>query len=266
MSKDILRLYSVIDGLYTLGSEKIQEISSVINKPLFTVMDSPFSYRQINYLGNTQILPKKKEKAGKWRKFSLKEIAFLLIVKELRSYGFKDSLLLALKNAFFGGKKGFEGDMAIIAVLGGLGVNLTIDREENAHFYDMPTFSFLRGKEQASLMVISLNVVVTKIWGELGKQKVEYKDESALLSEVLADYFLTEKEKEIIGIIRNKDYSEISVKKQGAEDFLVMADKKAEITERDLIEMIQTKQFANIEVIKRNGQIVNVRVAETFKI
>lgn len=258
------QLFSVADPL--MGSANFLESIALIKKPIFTVSDSPLSYRQINYLGNTEVLPEKRESTKEWRKFSLKEVIFLSLVKELRQYGFRESYLLELRKVFFEASKGVPADLAILAVLSGFGVYITISGEGEIYFYDMPNFTYLRDRKQASYLFINLNKIIMPIWEKLGKKRVEYKDEDVLFSEIMEDLVLSEQEKELLKLIRNREYSEITVKRQNDSTFVVKADRKQKLKEKELIEMIRTKQFADIEVKKRDGKIAHIQVTETHKI
>lgn len=266
MNEHPLRFGSLGDSLLSVSLEYHNEFASIIRKPLFTVSDSSLSYRQINYLGDTAVLPEKRKNNKEWRKFSLKEVIFLSLVKELKQYGFKESLLIALRKVFFEVRKGFDTDLAILAVLNGFGVYMTVDTEGGICFYDMATFGFLRDRKQPSLLLLNLNGMILPLWEKLGKRKIEYKDETTLLFEVVNDLILSEQETELLKIIRNQEYSVITVKKQNDSTLVVKADSKKKVKEKELLELIRTKQFADIEVIKRDGEIVNVRVAETHKI
>lgn len=264
MIKSRLKIFSIYDKI--IDSSHLQESIALITKPIFTVSDSPLSYRQVNYLGKTEVLPEKRESKKEWRKFSLKEVIFLSIVKELRQYGFRESYLLELRKIFFEVAKGFEAEVAILAVLGGFGVYITIDGKGEIYFYDMPAFSHLRDKKQTSYFFLNLNEVILPIWEKVGKRRIEYKDEDALLSEIMEDLVLSKQEQKLLRLIRHREYVEITVNKQNDDSFVVKADKREKLKEKELIEMIRTKQFGNIEVKKRDGKIVHIRVAETHKI
>ena len=83
---------------------------------------------------------------------------------------------------------------------------------------------------------------------------------------IVKDFDTDEKEAELLKLIRNKDYKSIFIKKKDKNEFIVKGEKVELVKENDLVKMIEDKDFADINIVKRDGNIVNIKVEENFKI
>ena len=98
------------DALFLQYIEKDEElgISKGLNRKVFRVSHTKMTYRQVNALGNENLLDDKRRDVKEWRKFTFKELVYLLIVKELKGYGVKREKLRDLWSSFFGNPEGIE--------------------------------------------------------------------------------------------------------------------------------------------------------------
>jgi hypothetical protein len=265
-NKDVFVLLGGVgDKILELGPEIIRHVFKILNEKRYRVSDTPLSYRQINYLDTNGILEDSRDNNKEWRKFSLKELLYLNLIKELRIYGLADEHLRKLKKVFFSKEYRVKSDFAIAAVLGGIKVILVLNNQASFIFYSLVNYKFLESEEKSHIS-INLNEVTMDIWEKLGGKRIEYFDEANLMSAIIADYKTSEKESELLKIIRNKEYKTITIRKNGEEVFIVKGE-KAEITkEKKLIEMIKQKDFVDINIVKRNGNIVNIKIEDSFKI
>src|SRR5687767_13117209 len=71
------------------------------NKKKFRVSDCPITYRQINVLDKDGLIPNSQEDDRSWRKFNLKEIVYLDVIKELKDYGLENKQLKEVRNCFY---------------------------------------------------------------------------------------------------------------------------------------------------------------------
>lgn len=71
------------------------------NKKIFKVSDTKISYRTINSWENAGLLLSGQNKEAKWRKFTIIEVLWLQIIRELRILGFSTKKILNLKNNLF---------------------------------------------------------------------------------------------------------------------------------------------------------------------
>lgn len=266
---------------YLQANDKLK-LDEFINKKLFTVADTPLTYRQVNSLDTDKLLTNdRKEKQG-WRKFSFKELIYMLIVNELKKFGLKHEQLKQLWEVFFNEPTKSEertvakielnkgiGEIAIGCVFGQVEIILSIDKEGQVVFYD-PTHYALFYENSKSQIQIRLNDFVNGLLVKLKKEPipVTWSTRQAILDGYRIE--LTTKEEELLRIIRNTDYNAIRVKKSDGEITLVYAEKIRDgsngTTTQDLIEMLNTKDFQDISIIKRDGKIVNYKIEETIKL
>ena len=252
------------------------KLDEFINKKLFTVADTPLTYRQVNSLDTDKLLTNDREEKQGWRKFSFKELVYVLIVHELKQFGLKHEQLKQLWQAFFGEpskrtdtfvpSKGM-GEIAIGCVFEQVEITLVLDSKGEVIFYDPIHYLLFSGKPS---LQIKLNNIVNGLLKRMGKQEIPVKwsvQEEVLYGE---KHKLTTKEEELLTIIRNSDYSSIRIKKKDGEIALVYAEKIRDgsngTTTQDLVEMLNTKDFQDISIIKRDGKIVNYKIEETIKL
>lgn len=252
--------YCGTDDLLMQGTGFIDKYRKFLNKKTFRVADTDLSYRQINSLDGNKIIKDTRKNKKNWRKFSFKELIFFLIIKELRQYGIKDEQLKSLRNVFFGSDNSLHTDFSLIKIFGGIKIFLVFDGEANVTFHDIVFFDLMGGDNYKSFININLNEIVMGLWVKIGKKRIKYKNNFDL-----TDVY-SPKEQEIIKIIRNKEYRNITVKKSVGKGFIIKAERSAEFKEKDLMEAIKKKDFMEIKVVKRNGNIVNIKVEDTYKV
>lgn len=266
---------------YLHANDKLK-LDEFINKKLFTVADTPLTYRQVNSLDTDKLLTNDREEKQGWRKFSFKELVYVLIVHELKKFGLKHEQLKQLWQAFFkepakGEKRQVAeieinksiGEIAIGCVFGQVEITLSIDNDGQIVFYD-PDHYALFYENSKSQIQIRLNDFVNDLLVKTKKQPIPviWSIRQAILDGYKFD--LTTKEEELLKIIRNTDYSAIRIKKKDGEIALVYAEKIRDgsngTTTKDLVEILNTKDFQDISIVKRNGKIVTYRVEETIKL
>ncbi len=258
------------------------KLDEFINKKTFTVSDTPLTYRQVNALDSDQLLSKDRENKQGWRKFSFKELTYVLIVNELKKFGLKHDQLRQVWSAFLAEptpgdrrkigevviNKGIS-DVVIGLVFSEVEIILTVDSEGKISFYDPGNYAVFYQSEIPQIQ-ISLNVIVNKILKTSGKPTFPIKWS---VSQMLLDGVgksLSEKEGELLKIIRNEDYSALRIRKKNGEITLVSAEKSKnenhEVTTKDLLKLIDTNDFQDVSIVKRDGKIVNYKVEEAIKL
>lgn len=263
---------------YLTAKEKLK-IDEFINKKLFSVSNTPLSYRQVNSLDADKLLPNDRKNEASWRKFSYKELTYILIIHELKKFGFKHEQLKQLWAAFFKEptknrlnkpelNKSF-GEIAIGLVMLGVEITLAIDSEGSVLFYD-PIHTIFLDVYSADKpnIVISLNDIFNKLIEGAGHEPIPIK---LSLRDLVFKYLdvITPKEEELIKIIRDKNYNAVRVKKKDGDIALIYAELgkniKGEITPEQLLGLIKKGDFQDINIIKRDGKIVSFKIEETIK-
>ena len=261
----ILRAYSTVGNLLSLESNKLKALTELINNRVFKVSDTPLTYRQINYLDNNDILLDTRVDKKSWRRFSIKELVFLSVIKELKVCGVKDSLLKDVSGVFFAKQNVKLSNQAILLPFTKAYIALVI-KPDDIYFADIIA---LRLHEEKAKSYIRINVseILMEIWEKVGKTRIEYKTESVIFSEVVEDLYIGDKELEVINLIKNGNYKQISVRKSG-KNYIVNEEEKskANMSKKELDKMIEDGDFTDISITRRDGNVVNVKKKNSFKI
>lgn len=268
----------ITDGLlakYVEANEQLQ-LDTFINKKLFNVSDTPLTYRQVNALDNDELLPDDRKGKPGWRKFSFKELIYVLIIGELKKFGMKHEQLKELWDAFFKEptEKRFkqlernkhDGEIAIGCVFGQVEIRLAVADSGEVLFYDPPHSLIIHPKSQITIV---LNNIVNDLLIKTGKNPIPVRASvDALMTN--GDTNITPKEQELMKIVRDKNFSAVRIKKKDGEIAMVYAEKvngkENTITPKDLLKMIGEKDFQDVSIVKRNGKIVHCKVEEAIKL
>jgi DNA-binding transcriptional MerR regulator len=237
--------------------KKLRAYRLHLNKKLFSAASTGLTHRQLNALENNGIIRSGRKDKKKWRTFSYKERIFLLIITELRKYGLRDKQLRNLRNAFFKKANELDSDMVIAEVLEENKVVLLVNSKGEVSFHGPLHLD----EDYTSFININLNEIIESLRQEIGAtKKLGYITDADILTHMIP----SGKEREILKIIRDKDYK--NIRKIGGGKFVVKGEKTDKLFEEDLIEMIGKKDFVDIKIIKRNGEISLIKVEDTYKI
>ena len=265
-----------------LAANKKYNLTDFINRKVFRASDTPLTYRQINTLDKDDLLGEPREAERTWREFSAKEMTYLLIVEELKRFGFEHNKLYGLWRSFFGKTavdplrgdarpNHYLGETAVGCALGGIEIIVTINHDGGVNFYDPSSFAahdhFLNSMPSAYLK-LSLNEYVNRTFERMKLKPIAVHwsvSEEYIKSRVLA---LTPKELRILDIIRNEDYQSIRLTKRDGEVKVVHAEKQENgVVSRELItNLLKKGAYQDITITQRDGNIVNVKQDETFKL
>jgi hypothetical protein len=258
-------MFYITDGIEAnyLDADTKFNLDKFVNEKKFTVKDTPLTYRQINTLDEDNLLNIDRENKNGWRKFSFKELVFILLVKELKAFGVEHHQLRELSDYFT--KHKYLSTLAIGCVLGHIEITITIDSEGKTDILDPIYYIIL--KTDKPHIELSLNDIVNKFAVKMGKSSfpIKYSIERAY-----KEWEMLPKEKELINIIRDKQYSSVTVKKKDGEISIVHAEKTKsvgdDLTEKGIIDILRARDFQDINIIKRDGKIVSHKVEETIRL
>lgn len=254
-----------------IDADKKAGIFKFISEKRFTVSDTTLTYRQINSLDEDNLLnDTRKEKKG-WRKFSFKELLYLLIIAEVKKFGLKHEQLYNLREAFFGGKDSPKGyaELAIGCVFGHTQILLTIDSSGNIVFYDPQLYILHSSFGKQPQITLELNIFVNSLLKKIEHE--EFIPKFTVLSEFSKgmNSDINPTEKEILNMIRDENFRTIRVEKKNGEVELAFAEKTIDtngLTSNDVLDIIHKKDFQNIQILQRSGKIVNLKVEEAYKL
>lgn len=262
-----------------------KEHKKFLNEKIYKASDTELSYRKINLLGVNNLLMEGKAKINSWRKFSLKDLIFIKIVETLRTFGITNSQLGSVKNCFFrkyygrklpsikNGRLYGDYEYIIDHVVKltrdhHLKIYLLIDEEFKCIFADEDYV--IKSLGLVSFICINFDSIFTDILYQKYLGETHYIHNTIQLARVIENIpnkvrLISKKASNILDIIENNDYMSISIKKNG-EEFLVKAEKINKTNKEQLLKMIEEKEFVDITVLKRDGNIVNIKVEEVFKV
>jgi DNA-binding transcriptional MerR regulator len=260
---------------YLKGDKKVG-LKEFINKKVLRVADTPLSYRQINSLDSDKLLSPDRKSNGSWRKFSFKDMVYILLVDELKKFGLKHEQLRHLWASFFA--EGTEADInnydkktadiAIGLALGKVEIMITVDSTGEVNFFD--AIYYLALTEIAKPRVtIQLNTIVNRVLKIGGKSEIP-------ISCTIPDYItkttskMSDKEKRLLKIVRDKNIKAVGVRKKKGEIELVYAEKvkncDKKMTDKEMLEVIKSSDFQDINMKRREGKIQSYKVEETIKL
>lgn len=257
------------DIVDSLGLRYLEKLELKLNQKKFRVRDTSLTYRQINHLDETSVLPKDSRNQGKgWRKFSYKQLIFFEVVRELRKYGIKDGQLCLFRNAFFKsrGQHAHLSNLALGIALVNIQINLVFDGENKPVFYDDTAFHMETGIRRTSYIMININEIINAVAINLGEKESEYRSFSSVMINALGENLLNAKEKRLMKVIRNQDYQNIKIKKASGESYIIKAEKVVDMSEAEILRLIKEGSHHDIAIKKRDGKIQHIKKEDSIKI
>jgi hypothetical protein len=279
ITTDQFMLY-ITDNLLAKASEVIEKynLDVAVNKKIYTVADTALSYRQVHILDNDRLLDDRRKDNQGWRKFSFKELVYIEIIIELKKFGIKHEQLKQLWLSFFGKidksntpsltPNKADSEVVIACVFGGSEMSLCLDSDGNILYFD-PQYSIKFNQSSKPLIRVSLNQIVNRLTKLIANKELSVANSLQQLVFSGKISLNSDKENELLKIIRDKSYTTIKVKKLNGEIAVVYTEKcnsEGEIGLRKLEELIKAKDFQDVQLTKRDGKIVNYKIEETFKL
>ena len=268
------------DWFITLNTDpRLKHISAFLDARRFTASDTGLTRRQLAALDADNLLSQVRGETRAWRRFSLKELAYIGVILQLKTFGFQHSQLKHLWQAFFGADPAktsllsfgkFEGEYAMSQVFVG---------NQILFFFQQDGFVVICDSERSLEMldfcdlpcaVVHFNSVFAGIWHTLGLGDLPVTSNVETLLAQSLESHLSAKEKQLLSIIRNSAYSEITMTKKDKGKIIVRAgrvyDGNADTSPEMILERLTTGDFKDVSVKKRNGSIVSYTEVTTFKI
>lgn len=262
---------SLLLDFYLKQNEETNNFKEFVNKKQFTVKNTSLSHRQVNSLDSDGMLNTNRDDESKWRKFSFKDIVYLLTIKECRKYGLKNSQIKELRKDFYktkGTREYSAVDQLLIMVLGKIKISICILSNGEINFVDNNNVGFL-DRYNKSYLYINFNEIVRQVWNSTFPNKKDNFPKYISISDIIDEDLLriAKNENKILGLLRNEDYTKIIIRK-GKKEYIVSAESenKDKITEEELLKRFKSKDFSDIEVKRRDGKVVSFKQEEIFKV
>jgi hypothetical protein len=255
-----------IDWYLGQGPKSIKDFNKAINQKHYRVKNSATSSRVINYLENEGLLKFDRETKSSWRKFSFKELIYLRVLSILRDYGLTSSQLRSVQESFFGRLFTDCSNMAISYVVGRRAIYLVVNSEGFSGFLDDMGMELIVKKKMRSYIIVCINDIFNDIRKESNHDPIVYKNLHDILAEAISDSDLDEREVEIMKIIRDGQYQEITVKKTNEKKYVIKAEAVKEVKANEIMKMIENGEYIDVNVKKRGGGELFIKREDRFKI
>lgn len=268
------------DWFITLNTDpRLKHISAFLDARRFTASDTGLTRRQLAALDADNLLSRVRGETRAWRRFSLKELAYIGVILQLKTLGFQHSQLKHLWQAFFSDDPATLSPLSFGKFEGEYAINQAILGDQILLFFQQDGFVVICDSERSIEMldfcdlpyvVVHFNSIVAEIFQTLGLGDLPVTSNvETLLAESLESQ-LSGKEKQILSIIRNNKYSEIRITKKNGDKFVVHAgrvyDENADTTPETVMRMLTTGDFRDVSATTRNGKIVKITEEDTFKV
>lgn len=234
-----------------------------LHEERFTAKDTDIPYRQINYLDERNLLAGERSDNAQWRRFSLKDLVYLKIVREIRQYGTSDEILSELHDAFYDKKSARMCDIAIFAAMSTDKIIITITSDGSVGFYDL-TMKHLYQGGLRSRLEINLNQIVSDLWEKFENERLYYIDDAAYIAEVTKRLDITKDEAKLLNLIRRTEYRTLElVREDDGRIGTVRSEHVVKMSDRDLLKNLP---FGEIVHVRNDGKTVLTLVRRTHKI
>ena len=245
-------------------------INQRLNEKTLRVNDTPLSYRQINYLDSKGVLPDNRKNKRGWHSLSFKDVVFINVVFELRKFGILDRQLKDLAYSFYKApinsnvpNKLFS-DHAVTLALLDYQIYIFVNSNGAVGFCDLPNINELF--KQSNALHINFTETVNKVLHKIIDRKENtYYSFLNLANKDFDTADISEKEKKILLILRNKICKEMTIKKKHSGE-LSVAVVKTEVVGSDLPIEQGVGDFSDIKTKRRDGKIVGYSIENTVRL
>jgi hypothetical protein len=254
-------------------SDLNQQLLEFIDDRKYKVSNAETTYRRIHLMGKQGILSASQKEEGKWRRFSLCELIFLVVSNKLREYGINSLQLMGLHDAFFeedGKKSTFhsDGTRAIALVFSRIQVILSFSSDGEVDFYDEENF-MKEGARRADFIFINFNELINDLLKRLGHdQQFDYRTALAIFLDALTQKTkLNQKEKKVIELIRAGRYEFLEIKLKNDEILKIEGSirREGDLSPSDYAYIVKNGMYREISITERGGEVVTYAIKDSIK-
>lgn len=242
-------------------------ISKFLNEKRFTMKDTDSSYRVINHWFTQGLLGDDVRESDKgWRKFSVVDLVWLTIIRELREYGLSlEKIKKSYKTAFYdlntGKNETYELEFAILMAMMKRPIYGVVFPDG---WFEIISDSGIqitnivyRGDiENLSYISISINKCLKRIF-----PKKDFGPEIDLPN------LLSKSEENILEVIREGNFDEVSIIfKNGEIDRIDTKETSNKESVEKIMNMIQKTKFGDFKIKIQDGQIVFTEANQKKKV
>lgn len=255
-------------------------IVSVLNRKRYRPADTILSYRQLNEMSKSDLIEDQRKNPRQWHRYSLKELLYFKVAAELKLFGLENERLKPVYKLFFetseNGKpttsERTAADDVICLMLIDIETMFLLSRSGYACFSASPITEIYRSDETQATLAVNLNNVFNELLQQVGMS-------TRVGNYSLADAFvedleenagtLTDREREILRIIRTGRYTKITIEKSDGKKWTVHASKQGdrqELTAMEIATLLSAHDYRTVTLVKRNGGSLHISVDDTFKV
>lgn len=233
-------------------SKEGEEIITGFNEKHLPLSDN-FTYRLINHWESIGLIDNTRKKEGNWRKFSPKDVIWMLLIIALRDFGFSNGKIANVKKSL-----------------------IDLKDKNNINYPLLEYFIVVAFSEHPVWIIVnkdgfadigsSTDIGITEGIGQLNENHIRISLNS-LLQELSSEDImpkinftipLNKNECEIITAIRSGNYKSIKVRFNNGT--INVLEKTEEISaEQKIIEILKENKFQDIEIKQKNGTIVSLK-------
>jgi DNA-binding transcriptional MerR regulator len=265
----------------------VEKNANALHKPIFTIKTSKsfvegLTYRKVNVWDTKDLVTGSRENKGAgWRKFSISEAVILKIITDLRKVGFNTEKMKAViekicadyadssetnakvKRCF----RFLQLEYNIFDCLCGNKILLLVEENESVSF--LPEWAILGSRihfdDDSPVLILPFFSYVQSIFAAL-KKDIRIETDSTFKH--LVEQILSEKERRILELLKDKDYEEITITRKDGEEFAIRAKsrKRGSFSEKDIIKAIKSREYQNVTISRVGGEQIAIVRDETIKV
>ena len=248
---------------------EMNRILGVLANAQFTIGDSSFTSRVMNYYEEKGLLLSKRENTNEWRRFSAYELVWLEILDKLRSFGYPLEWIKKMRDNMLKDEKAGtvdeEGNYNTRPFEWFIALCLTSKKEffyivfedGAASYYDdgdPHLWSVENSYMRKPHLSIPITQVIKEIWETIPGEKVEF-DKSEFIE-------VDKTEKDILQEVRSGKYESINIEFKNKKPERIVGMERKEI--KRIEDVLRENKFQKIELIQKDGKIVSI-VSEVSK-
>lgn len=261
----------IMASLVSSGNTK--KLRSIFYSSIFRTSDLGSSYRFINNLEAVGLLPNRRrnENSG-WRKLNWVEHVYVLIVAELRKYGFKTDAIMPFASAFLD-KTNNVALISMLSVMRGIEITLIFKHDGTCAILDPVHVGFyesetLKGtgivpNRSSGEVQLKLSYFINKLWTNIGLKPIEIEyffGKQQASNSIVSSLSETEKE----AVLRTRGLAKgekLSLRRKSQKEILFDQESFVEMNDEAAAQLIAwvDGDFGNVSGSVRDGKAQGLR-------
>lgn len=232
-----------------------RDISRDFNEKHKRLTDSEFSYRIINHWESNNLLSSYRSSEKGWRKYSLLDLVWVFVIKELRKFGFSLEDILKVKKSLNEKRDNENAEFPLLeyyVALGLMNKPVYLLVFENGEAHPVTEWEYQLTREFNSIenhIQISLNTILEKLLPK-SDLKPNYKDKN----------LPTPDERRIIWLLRIKSFKEVVITQDDGDTGILnenMEDVDSKVDE--IIRQIYSGEYLSIRLKDKDEKVISVQ-------